>query len=107
MNPAQYRAAARSTRNNELTHAEALLNATLGLGEAGELQNIIKKQVFHGHAPVYNDILDEVGDVLYYLDWLLDLHSFTLNDAMHANVSKLAKRYPNGFSADASINRSP
>lgn len=46
----------------------ALLAHALGLGEAGEVQGVIKKWVFHDHpreaiAPL---LLNELGDVLWY-----------------------------------------
>jgi hypothetical protein len=105
MTPAEYRAACQRTRNGDLSLRDQRLNAALGLGESGELQNIIKKEVFHGHQTVGGDVLHEAGDILYYLDWLLDAYGWTIENAMKANVVKLAKRYPDGFSTERSINR--
>lgn len=101
-----YREHSNNTRNGDLTQQDERLNAALGIaGEAGELVDIVKKEIYHGHPQDPAKVLDEAGDELYYLDWLLETYGFTLEDAMRHNVEKLRARYPNGFSADASINR--
>lgn len=83
------------------------LNAALGLsGEAGELVDYIKKGFFHGHALSPEKIADEAGDVLWYLAVLLDAFGLKLEDVMRQNVAKLRRRYPEGFSQEASIHRS-
>lgn len=69
------------------------LNAALGMAEAGELQNIVKKDVFYGKTCVEDDILSEAGDVMFYLTWLLDEYKLTLEDAIHHNIHKLSSRY--------------
>lgn len=105
MTPSDYRRSSARTRNHDLIVQDEKLNAALGLGEAGELQNIVKKEIYHGHPEDPAKILDEAGDILYYLDWLLDCYHFTLEDAMQHNVNKLAARYPSGFNSEASIHR--
>lgn len=105
-NTEEFRTSRRRTMNHDLSLPAAKSNAALGLGEAGELQNIVKKEVFHGHPLNANAVMDETGDILFYLDWLADLYGFTLLDAMNYNAEKLAKRYPEGFSSERSINRS-
>lgn len=105
MNPAEYRTNRRRTSRRGLTWEDELLNASLGLGEAGELQNLIKKHVFHEHDFDPVAITDEAGDLLYYIDWLLELIGSDIPAAMEFNVEKLRKRYPNGFDTFASRNR--
>ena len=106
LTPAEYTRLTRRTRNPILTDLEAKLNAALGLGEQGEIQNVLKKEFFHGHPADTTKILDETGDLLFYLAWLGDLYGFTLEEAMAFNVEKLRARYPEGFSVEASVNRS-
>lgn len=70
-------------------------------GEAGEVADEIKKILFHGKALDRDKLLDEIGDVLWYVDRLLDLLGFTFDDALAANDEKLAGRYPDGWDAAA------
>lgn len=76
---------------------------TLGLvGEAGEVADLVKKQNFHGGKDSKGEItsrrmLEECGDVLWYLTAFLHEIHFTLDECMEANVRKLRKRHPNGF----------
>lgn len=93
------------TANKSLTKIEARMNAALGLGEAGEVQNIVKKEVFHGHSEDRTKILDELGDVLYYVAWLAHTYEWSLAEVAEYNHMKLVKRYPDGFDSQRSINR--
>lgn len=73
-----------------------LLAMGLG-GEAGEVLEIIKKEVGHGRMPNPAHMAEELGDVLWYLSELARLHGYTLSDVARMNVDKLRKRYPDGF----------
>lgn len=78
----------------------------LGLtGESGEVAELIKKLHYHGGAdkkgPITgNRILDECGDVLWYLTALLNCYGYSLHDCIDANIAKLQRRFPNGFNYD-------
>lgn len=78
----------------------------LGLtGEAGEVADVVKKAIYHGHGlteDIVNKIIDECGDVLYYIDRVLNSVGSDINRAMAHNMVKLSKRYPAGFSTEAS-----
>jgi NTP pyrophosphatase (non-canonical NTP hydrolase) len=63
-------------------------------GEAGEVCDEAKKVAFHGKKVDKETLIKEMGDVLWYYALMLDLHSLTLDDIMHANVYKLCERYP-------------
>jgi NTP pyrophosphatase (non-canonical NTP hydrolase) len=64
----------------------------LALGnEAGELQGEIKKE-YREKSDRRDSVLAEAGDVVFYLTALLDKYGFTLEDAMHHNVEKLAAK---------------
>jgi NTP pyrophosphatase (non-canonical NTP hydrolase) len=76
-------------------------------GETGEVCNTLKK-LRHGHTPNFNKLLDEAGDVLWYLTALVDTLEFvgpTLDSVAQQNLQKLRSRYPDGFDAQRSINR--
>ena len=82
--------------------------AALGLGEAGEFQNIIKKVLAHGHPldeATTNKLIDEAGDILWYLQEVADALGISLRTIADRNITKLKARYPDGFSSEASINR--
>jgi len=94
------------TENKTLAQPEKILGATLGLaGECGEVVDIIKKVQFHGHDLDINKLKLELGDVFYYLYSLCHLHNLTVEEVLDANVKKLEKRYPNGFSVNDSKRR--
>lgn len=84
----------------------AKTNYAMGLsGEAGEVTDLIKKELFHGHAENREAVKKELGDVLHYAAGLADMYGWTLEEVANANIEKLMKRYPNGFSSEASVNR--
>lgn len=83
-----------------------LLNGVLGLtGEAGEVADIVKKYVFHGHELDRKELIKELGDVCWYLALLCHALDVPLDVVMISNIEKLRNRYPKGFSESASINR--
>jgi NTP pyrophosphatase (non-canonical NTP hydrolase) len=94
-NLATYREDIQFSRNAE---CKSTLNAALGLaGESGEVCELIKKERFQGRAYDPAKMLEELGDVLWYLDCMAEVHGFTLDDVAAVNVDKLRKRYPAGF----------
>ncbi|WP_445506810.1 nucleoside triphosphate pyrophosphohydrolase family protein [Niallia sp. 03190] len=83
-----------------------ICNYAMGLcGESGEVTDLIKKQVFHDHQPDVEGVKKEMGDVLHYLAGLATMYGLTLDEVATANIDKLMKRYPNGFSSERSVNR--
>lgn len=85
---------------------ERVAMMALGLaGEAGELVNILKKELFHKHPSNPEKIKDEIGDVLWYITALASAYDLKMSDVVSFNIEKLAKRYPDGFSYERSINR--
>jgi NTP pyrophosphatase (non-canonical NTP hydrolase) len=85
---------------------EALKMVALGLtGESGEIANDVKKVYYHGHTISFDHLDEEMGDVLWYIAFYCSLRNITLSSIMEKNIEKLKKRYPQGFSAEASRNR--
>ena len=94
------------TRRSDLSVDEQMINASLGLaGEVGEVVDIIKKYMYQGHELEIEELLDELGDVMYYLCWLCMLFQIDFSEICFNNMNKLTKRYPNGFEEERSINR--
>jgi NTP pyrophosphatase (non-canonical NTP hydrolase) len=88
-------------------HEFELANYGLGLtGEAGEVADLVKKSMFHGHEIDQDEIKKELGDVMWYLALLASLAGLSLEEVARANIEKLEKRYPEGFSFERSKNRS-
>jgi NTP pyrophosphatase (non-canonical NTP hydrolase) len=80
----------------------------LGLGvagEAGEVADLIKKEVGHGHLSDPEKISSELGDVLWYVAALANAYGFSLSEIATKNIDKLKARYPEGFSTERSVNR--
>ncbi len=83
-----------------------LLNGALGLtGEAGEVADMIKKHIFHGHDLDKGALIKEIGDVCWYVALLCTSIGVDMASVMERNIEKLKTRYPEGFSSEASINR--
>jgi len=50
-------------------------------------------------------VIEELGDILWYVAVYAHDIGVDLEEVAERNIEKVAKRYPNGFSAEASINR--
>ncbi len=88
------------------TDERRLVNFSMGLaGEAGEVVDAVKKVVFHGHQIDVGKMRDELGDVLWYLAMTAQTIGLTLEEVAEANIEKLVRRYPEGFSSKRSIHR--
>ena len=79
----------------------------LGLaGEAGEVVDLVKKHIGHGHELDKAKLCAELGDLQWYLAMIALYTGCSLSAVMTENVEKLRRRYPDGFSSEASRNRS-
>lgn len=85
---------------------DLILNGVLGLaGESGECCDIVKKNRFQGHDLDKEHLMDELGDVLWYIAETCSGLGVTLEECAQYNLDKLHARYPGGFSKDKSIHR--
>ena len=83
-----------------------MLNGAMGLnGEAGEVIDMIKKYMFQGHNLDIEHIAKELGDCLWYIAVCAKGAGYTLDEIAQMNVSKLRKRYPDGFEVEKSLHR--
>lgn len=107
MNFNTYQGLAKNTAGFQEIHEERLVCAVLAMaGEVGELANHIKKGIWHGHGINQEFVLEELGDILWYLSETATSMNIYLDDVAEFNIDKLRQRYPDGFSEDASKNRS-
>lgn len=80
----------------------------LGLaGETGEVIELVKKHIGHGHALDREKMCKELGDVCWYLATLAKACGIPLSEVAEKNVAKLRARYPDGFDPKLSQNRKP
>jgi len=101
-----YQEIAWSTMAHDLSPEIELATLALGLsGEAGEVADLIKKHIGHGHPLDVLKVLDELGDIQWYVSGMAKHFGTKLTTVAAGNVMKLRKRYPDGFSTERSINR--
>jgi NTP pyrophosphatase (non-canonical NTP hydrolase) len=80
------------------------LEAAIGLaGEAGEVVDIVKKNVFYGKDLDRVAFIAEMGDAFHYFSRLCSMYGVDLDEIMEYNISKLSKRFAGEFSEEAAI----
>lgn len=106
MNMNDYQLSAMRTANGMDKRYPMILNGVLGLnGESGECADIVKKHLFQGHELDEKHLAEELGDVLWYVAVTAFSIGYDLDEIAQMNVSKLLKRYPDGFDKARSVNR--
>ena len=89
--------ASRSLRD-DLPYEAMCSNMCMGLaGEIGEVIDIMKKHIYQGKELDITDVIEEVGDVLWYIANFCNVNNITMDECMESNIKKLRKRFPNGF----------
>ena len=103
---ALYAALGAITNPNENISSVKLLEGTMGLvGEAGEIDEIMKKALFQGHQLDREHIALELGDTAWYLALAANAIGYDLETILKKNLEKIKERYPDGFEYIKSINR--
>lgn len=93
--------------NGKIKDPGGLLNGCLGLsGEAGELNDLVKKWIFHKKPLDREHMKKEIGDVCWYIADICHSMGFDLGEIFQMNIDKLKARYPEGFSEQRANNRS-
>lgn len=76
---------------------DAGLHAALGIGsEAGEIQDLYKKNLSRGIPVTREQLIDELGDLLYYIARQLDVAKSSFEEVMAKNQIKLNYRMKHG-----------
>ena len=102
----EYEQLAARTLNPTLTRDQRLIDAAAGLmEEAGEVLGLVRKHLFMGHQLDTARVSIELGDALWCLTTVAATLGVSLEDVASANIAKLRKRYPNGYSNERSIER--
>lgn len=98
MTGSEYQKLAMRTLNPETAGADLLINAALGLcGESGEAADILKKHLFQNRELDREHLIEELGDVAWYLAEFCTALDISLDEVLEANIAKLKRRYPHGF----------
>ena len=99
----EYQDLAMRTLNPALDKKDILINSVMGLcGESGEAIDIVKKWLAQGHDLDRQKLAKELGDIAWYLAEAATALEIPLEEILAANIEKLEKRFPKGFSAEAS-----
>lgn len=97
-----YQTLALRTRNPALDADARLLDAAAGLAEeAGEVLGRVRKHLFQQRPLDRDGILGELGDALWCLSAVAASLDLSLGDVAHANLDKLRRRHPDGFTPDS------
>ena len=91
----QYQNAAKRTLyGNE----QVLTNCALGLaGESGQVVDLVKNYTFRGRKLDRQQLIHEMGDVLWYLSQIAEWADIPFDEVAKTNINELNKRYPQGF----------
>ena len=83
------------------------LHMAIGIsGEAGELLDAGKKQAIYNKPIDRENVVEELGDIEFYLEGLRQNLSITRGETIDANIAKLGKRYEGfTYSNDAAQKR--
>lgn len=75
----------------------AELHAAVGIaGEAGEVVDAVKKAWAYGKPLDKTNLVEELGDVMFYVQAMANTIGVSMEEITAANVAKLSKRYPTG-----------
>lgn len=66
--------------------------------EAAEMMDAIKKAKFYGKQLDRVNVMEEMGDCMWYMAVLCDELGVTFEELWERNIAKLRVRYPEGFS---------
>ena len=103
---AEYQQAASRTINRSLTTEQRMVDAAAGLAEeAGEVLGLVRKHVFMHHELDRARLVTELGDALWCLTGIAAVVGVSLDEVATANLEKLRRRYPDGYSDSASARR--
>lgn len=116
MTPKEYMEQALKTANHDFggildrveNHEKLkILHGLMGLStEANEALDMMKKHIYYGKEFDQVNLIEEIGDLLWYSALVLDAVGSSFEEAMDTNIKKLQKRYNKGkFTEENAINR--
>lgn len=85
---------------------QEIIHAKLGIdSESGELADTIKKCLIYNQSFDVENIVEECGDILWYIALMLKACDCTIEQCMQRNIDKLKIRYPEKFSEQDALER--
>jgi NTP pyrophosphatase (non-canonical NTP hydrolase) len=85
---------------------DGFLHAAVGCaGESAEILDHMKKHWVYDRPLDREKVIEEMGDTFHYFVMLMIMMGVDLDDVVDNNVTKLRKRYPNGFTKHDAIAR--
>ena len=83
-----------------------LLHAAMGcVTESAELMDAMKKAMFYGHKIDRTNIIEELGDLTWYISQALTELGISYSEIWERNIAKLRAWYPQQFEADKANHR--
>jgi len=73
--------------------------------EAAEISDVYKKHIAYGKPLDFVNIKEEIGDIMWYIANMCNMHGWRLSEIMATNIEKLKARYPDKFSNEQVLNR--
>lgn len=86
---------------------DRLTHAAIGIAtECGEIMDIIKRIRYYGKDLDRGHAVEELGDLAWYMNLMMDAIGTTWEEVFKVNVAKLQARFPEKyFTADRALNR--
>lgn len=83
-----------------------LIHGALGIAsDAGELVDAIKKHTVYGKELDTTNVIEEIGDCLWFLALIASALDIKLSHVAEINIQKLERRYPEKYTGQAAIER--
>lgn len=84
-----------------------ILHMCVGItGEVGELVDAVKKSIIYGKPLDRENIVEELGDIFFYMEGLMQGLGITQQECIEANIAKLSVRYAKGkYSNEQAVTR--
>ena len=106
MNLGEYRKQAARTLTQLGSEEKDVQHMLFGMmTELGELVDTYKKHYAYGKNLDMINIMEEMGDIMWYWAGLCTITGINPEYALHVNIKKLEARYPEKFTEDLAVNR--
>jgi NTP pyrophosphatase (non-canonical NTP hydrolase) len=102
----QMEVAERLNKESNLEKTLMLYHSVVGMtGEVGELATAVEKTCWYGSELDRLNVIEELGDVLWYVAEACTALDVDLEWVMSINIRKLEERYPEKYQQESALNR--